>query len=777
MLQKRYDFHRLPTFTTRVEMTDSAVFPKPAGAAQTLPPVKRADTYARIVGYAAVILALASVTGTYAMLIGITPFQPTGDVMVIAVTLNIVLVLVLIGVISWEGFRIWSSRRKGRAAARLHVRIVALFSVISAVPALVVAGAATVTLDRGLDQWFGDRTRKIVEDARTVAESYVQEHGRVLRGDLLALATEIDRSRSMYDFNPSQFDLMLQTQLAQRQLPAAFLMQGDGTIVTSTVLNPDFKVVMPPGAAFSEAASGELVFLKPGPTSQVGGVMRLRAYDDMYLYVTRQMDPKVTSHLRLVDERTTEYRNLVENRASIQVAFALVYVGAALVLMLCAIWIGINFANNLVSPIRRLIHASEEVSHGNLETQVPLIQREGDLRNLSVTFNNMIRQIGGQRDELLQASEMIDKRRRFTEAVLAGVTAGVLGIDADGRINLANRSILSLLGASQNELLGNEINEVIPDLEPIYEKARKGDTRPQHEQVTLHRFGRERVLNVRVTTETSATREHGYVMTLDDITDLVSAQRMSAWADVARRIAHEIKNPLTPIQLSAERIRRKYGKQIVADREIFDQCVDTIVRQVGDIGRMVDEFSSFARMPKPVMEMRNLSEAVREAVFLTSVASPDTEFSTSFPDDLPRGMFDHRLIAQAVTNVVKNATESVKSAIAKRKDDGHIDISVMEEGGDFVIQVTDNGVGLPREKRQRLLEPYITTREKGTGLGLAIVGKILEEHGGRIELLDPPKDWHDGQGARILLIFPIIATADDQPAGANNGQVDEAMSI
>jgi two-component system nitrogen regulation sensor histidine kinase NtrY len=656
------------------------------------------------------------------------------------------------------------------------VRIVALFSVIAALPAVLVAILATITLDRGLDRWFEERTRGIVDNAVAVASAYVEEHGRVLRGDLIALATEIDRARTMYDYEPVQFDRFLSTQASLRQVPAVFLMKGDGTVVTRTILDLDQTFELPPVEAFARAADKGPILIAPGGTNQVGGVAKLVAYDDMYLYVTRSMDPRVVDYMRLAQEGALEFRDLEASRTGVLIAFALVYVGLALVLLVAAIWLGFGFANRLVTPIRRLITAADQVAHGNLDAKVPIEKGDGDLAHLGETFNAMTQQLHSQREEIVSASDQIDRRRRFTEAVLAGATAGVIGIDETGLISLANRSAQLLLAADEGDLVGRDLTDMVPEIAPALQPAgretagRETADRPRQLQIRLLRNGQERIVNVRVTTDRRPDGSgQDRVVTLDDITDLVTAQRTSAWADVARRIAHEIKNPLTPIQLSAERIRRRYGKRIEDDRAVFDQCVDTIIRQVGDIGRMVDEFSSFARMPKPVFEPGDLGEAVREALFLQSVGHPDVQFVSRLPSDAITGRFDRRLIGQAVANVVKNAVEAVVAVPADVRGPGRVEVSVHRTGDELVIDVVDNGIGLPKDGRERLLEPYMTTREKGTGLGLAIVGKIVEEHGGRIELLDSPAVAAGGRGACVRLVIradgngPVLASSRAEP--------------
>jgi two-component system nitrogen regulation sensor histidine kinase NtrY len=391
---------------------------------------------------------------------------------------------------------------------------------------------------------------------------------------------------------------------------------------------------------------------------------------------------------------------------------------------------------------------------------------EGDLAQLGETFNKMTQELRTQRDDLMRAHNLIDSRRRFTEAVLAGASAGVIGVDADGKISILNRSAEKLIGRIEADALGRPVAEVVPELGALFSEARNGFQRLVQGQVMINRGGRDRNLSVRVTTEQSAAVQHGYVITLDDITDLVAAQRTSAWADVARRIAHEIKNPLTPIQLSAERLRRKYGAAISEDKAVFEQCTDTIVRQVEDIKRMVDEFSRFARMPKPVMAAEDVADTVRQVVFLMRVGHADLDIEVETPEGPLSAEFDRRLISQGLTNIIKNAAEAIAAVPPGELDRGRIKLQVKRDGGDIIVDVFDNGIGLPKDNRNRLLEPYVTTREKGTGLGLAIVGRILEDHGGSIELNDLPKGMFGGRGAWARLRFTaahVAAKAESVP--------------
>ena len=496
--------------------------------------------------------------------------------------------------------------------------------------------------------------------------------------------------------------------------------------------------------------------------NHVAGLIKLRGYPDTYLYVARLLDPRVVSQLRATAEGVNQFTEIQSQRLGVQIAFAMMYAVIALIVLFSAVWIGLNFANYLVAPIRRLIGAAQVISTGNLYVQVPTRRSEGDLAQLGESFNKMTQDLRTQRDDIMRARDVIDSRRRFTEAVLAGASAGVIGVDADGHIGILNRSAERLIGHPEAEALGKPLAEIVPELAELFSTAQTGSQRLVQGQVTISRGNRERNLSVRVTSEQSAESDHGYVVTLDDITDLVSAQRTSAWADIARRIAHEIKNPLTPIQLSAERLRRKYGKSITEDPAVFYQCTDTIIRQVDDIKRMVDEFSQFARMPKAVIGSEDVADTVRQVVFLQRVGNADIQIDADLAEDPMPAKFDRRLVSQALTNIVKNATEAVGAVPPAERGQGHIHLSAFREGTDIVIDVVDNGIGLPKESRSRLLEPYVTTREKGTGLGLAIVGRIAEEHGGRIELNDASAKVPGQRGAWIRLRF----SAEAAPAQA-----------
>ncbi len=732
-----------------------------------------------ILGLVIFVLSLCSGFTTYVILTGLTPIVPTHTVVVTVLLINSVLVLAMVGLIASQAIGLWHARRQQAAGARLHVRIVGLFSIIAVLPAILLAIFASVSLDRGLDHWFSTRTKTIIENSINVATAYLREHGQVIRSDVVGMAADIDEAATLARMQPQSFGKFLSAQASIRDLPFAYLVDSTGRMIANASGLSSAPYAAPPAKALEVAKDGQAVIISPGQTNKVGAIKKLDNFDDTYLYVVRTVNPQVLQHLRATRARVEEYQQLEQRRAGIQVAFGLMYVVIALTLLLAAIWLGLWFANRLVAPIGQLIAAAGEVSRGNLGARVDIAPNEGDLAQLGSTFNTMTSELRSQHEELVSANSMLDERRRFIEAVLSGVTAGVIGVEADGVVTLANPSAEALLDTPRDQLVGQSLDDAVPELGPLLKQA-KGQHKPLlHDQIKLIRGGQERSFAVRVTSESEDVQSHGYVVTFDDVTELVQAQRTSAWADVARRIAHEIKNPLTPIQLSAERIRRKYGASITKDREIFDQCTETIIRQVGDIGRMVDEFSAFARMPKAVMEENDIREIVKEAVFLFQMSHPEISFDVALPDKPILSMCDRRLISQAVTNLVKNASEAIETAAAGSDGSyrGAISVKVHARKGRFVIEVIDNGCGLPAENRNRLIEPYMTTREKGTGLGLAIVQKITEQHGGTIELRDAPKRNGRVQGACISLNLPILSSRSPAKAAQDGTGLEPAEEM
>jgi two-component system nitrogen regulation sensor histidine kinase NtrY len=720
----------------------------------------------------AVAIALLSAFQTFVVLSGLTPIEPTRHVVYSFLLINAGTILLLVGIIVREIWQVVQARRRGRAAARLHVQIVSLFSVIAVLPAVMVAVVANVTIDRGLDRLFSGPTREVIQNSLIIARAYTYEHAQLIRGDILGMANDIARARPLFDQDRQSFRELLTANASVRNLPGAMLVDKDGHVLETAQTGIKQEFTTPPQDFLSNVDENEPQIAVFPDANYVAAVIRLRTFNDTFLYVARLLDPRVISQLKQTEASVAEYAQIESRRLGIQVAFALMFAVIALTILMASVLIGLNFANWLVAPIRNLMSAANIVSTGDLHVQVPVHKSAGDLAQLGETFNKMTQELRTQRDELVSASDLIDSRRRFIEAVLSSASAGIIGVDASSSVGILNRSAEKLIGHAESETLGHPLSDVLPELDDMMKTAREGTQRLVQGQITITRDGHERNLSVRISAEQTSQSRDSYIITLDDITDLVSAQRTSAWGDVARRIAHEIKNPLTPIQLSAERIRRKFGKVIVEDKGIFEQCTDTIVRQVDDIRRMVDEFSRFARMPKPVMEGEDVADVVRQAVFLMKVGHPDLDIETEIKHDPMRAQFDRRLISQALTNIIKNATEAIEQVPPEELGKGRIDIIAAIDNDDIVIDVIDNGIGLPKVARSRLLEPYVTTRQKGTGLGLAIVGRVLEDHGGRIELKDA-SDFRPGQrGAWMRLRFAISgqppkADAKEQAAETN----------
>lgn len=701
--------------------------------------------------------ALVCATVTLFVLLGVTPIAPTSHVVIGSVVINSFFVLGLIALIGREVARLFKARTRGRAAARLHIRIVVLFSIVAITPAILVAIFASITLNAGLDRWFALRTQAIVSSSRNIGQAYMLENASYLQGQTVSMANDLERNRALYSLDKTGFGELMTRQARGRGLLGAFLVERDGSVIVQADIATEKPLPAIPQDALEKAAAGQPTLIPPGVTNLVGAIIRLESIPGTFLYTVRAVDPKVMNAMRMMEENATEYRSMEAGRVSLQIAFAVLYIGFALIVLLAAIWTAIAVADRIVRPIRLLITAADSVASGNMDIVVPVHAVDGDVASLSRTFNKMISEIRTQRDEILEAKDEVDDRRRFIEAVLSGVTAAVIGVEQDRRITIVNSSAEALMALHADEMLGKQLSEIAPEVEQVLTEAAsryRGDFR---KQIALVRGGTVRTLSVQVTREEVRDLSESYVITLDDITDLVIAQRSTAWGDVARRIAHEIKNPLTPIQLSAERIQRRYGKQIDEnDRAVFDQCTDTIIRQVGDIGRMVDEFSAFARMPKPTKEPSDLRAILHDAIFLREMGNNHIAFQQELGEERLEGMFDSRMLGQAFGNLIKNAVEAIEAVPSEEREARKILVRAsLDEARDrFTVDVVDNGRGLPVENRHSILEPYMTMREKGTGLGLAIVKKIIEEHGGQLELHDAPADFDQGRGAMIRVHLP-----------------------
>jgi two-component system nitrogen regulation sensor histidine kinase NtrY len=607
-----------------------------------------------------------------------------------------------------------------------------------------------------IDNWFGERVRTAVNESLAVAEAYIEEHRNVIRGEVLAMATDLNRDAPRLMRSQPLFDQVVATQATLRTLAEAIVFDRSGHVLARSGLSFAMISEQVPVELVERANNGEVVILTD-KDDRIRALVRLEGFLDTYLYVGRYVDPRVLAHRDQTSRAVRDYEDIERRRSNLQLTFTGIFIVVTLILLLTAVWFGLSMATRLVRPVSALVGATERVRSGDFAARVSEGPRDDELGILMRAFNRMTEQLESQRGELVEANRQLDRRRRFTEAVLSGVSSGVIGLDRDCRVNLPNRAALQLLVRDADGLIGRPLAEVVPETAPLLAEARGHAGRLIEGQITVSPpAGGPRTVLVRVAMEQTTGDLAGFVVTFDDITELMAAQRTAAWADIARRIAHEIKNPLTPIQLSAERLKRKYMKEIVSDPEVFTRCTETIIRQVGDIGRMVDEFSAFARMPSPALKPENLSDIARHALFLQQVAHPEVTFHAALPEQPVSVVCDGRQIAQALTNLLKNAAEAIEGKDSGQP--GRVEMHYLEEpageGVRQVIEITDNGPGLPVEQRARLTEPYVTTRAKGTGLGLAIVRKIMEDHGGRLVLLDA-----EGGGARIRMEFKPVETA------------------
>jgi two-component system nitrogen regulation sensor histidine kinase NtrY len=690
--------------------------------------------------------ALAAVLTAVSVALGSSPslsgaLGPASPLVLTLLGLGFLIVVALGALLGWRLLRLLVAQSSD-AGARLHLRFVALFSLAAVAPAVIIALFFGVLVTRGVDNWFSARVQTVVENSATVARSYVEEQKDYIGDHVAAMAQGLDQAAPTLADTPVAFAHFLRDLANDNGFSAAYLIDREGRVLAAPG-SPAYLV--PPVSTYAAADDG---MVSVGPFESLDlfrALYRLRGYADAYLYVVRPLDRGIFRHLRETEASLVAYREAKQGRARIQAAFAFSYVETVLLVLVGAVWLGMSAANSIAAPVARLVQAAGRVASGDLTARVDVARDPEEIAVLSRAFNRMTRDLREQQEALRAAHVEAESRRVFMEAVLLGVSAGVIGLDPQGRASVVNRQAVRLLGLSSGPGHGRLLSQIAPELVAVADNARAlgGDVEAD---VDLSRGGEARRLRVRASHDAD-----GLVLTFDDITRLVAAQRNAAWKDVARRIAHEIKNPLTPIQLSAERLRRKYRGQISSDLEVFDRCTDTIIRQVADIGRMVDEFSAFARMPAPQFAEYDAPELLRRAVFAQRVADPEVDVEILDPLPEAKLVCDGRIVGQALANVLKNAGEAVAARMVSRPQPGGLirtSLTIRSDCLEFAIE--DNGVGLPDKDRDRLTEPYVTTREKGTGLGLAIVKRILEDHGGQLLL----SDAKDLCGARVVLSFP-----------------------
>jgi two-component system nitrogen regulation sensor histidine kinase NtrY len=694
------------------------------------------------------VLAILAGAATYAWLAGFAPlsFNTRGWLTGLLVA-DLVIAVALVALLAVRLTQLWLDRRRGAAGSRLHMRLVLVCSVFTITPTLIVAIIFSLLVINLTDlvvkpaKASYEAARTIGEPVRRAREDEILRDIAAISGPLQALG--IDGIRDAAATNQ-----LLERLIEGRPMIEAAVVDADKGVIARAIA-PEaegLKNPVPPAQSLWQAVNQARPVEIESPTGAYFA-MQLFVGEPLFLVTGHAVDLRVVDYIKSIQLAGSFYSQIEQAMQRSQLIIFLVCGAIAFLMLLAAVWLAVLFASRLTEPIGGLMLAAERVRGGDLTARVEEGPPDDELGQLARSFNRMASQIEQQRGELVDANTELDTRRRLTDAVLAGVSAGVLSVDEAGTVTRSNRSALELLALPEDGVLGRPLISVMPELVPLVAQAAERPDRVTQGQVEILQRGTRRILLVRI----SAASNAGAVVTFDDVTDLMSAQRMAAWGDVARRIAHEIKNPLTPIQLSAERLKRRYLKQIKDDPETFSICTDTIIRQVGDIGRMVDEFSSFARMPRPTVQPEDAKELCQQALFLQRSGNPEIRYVSTLPDHPVPLICDRRQIAQVLTNILKNSAEAIEGREARPGQalpPGEITLTLRDEDATVRIVVEDNGKGLPKEGRERLTEPYMTTRSKGTGLGLAIVKKIMEDHGGYLGL-----DDREGGGARISLVF------------------------
>jgi len=700
--------------------------------------------------------ALILGASTYAALTKSPFFGNDLTIVRVLLSLDLIVLLSFGTIVAHKIYAIWIKRWRNQIGSRLHVRIVSVFTMLAAAPAVLIAMFAALFFYYGVESWFSERVSTALNESQQVAQAYLKEHQQTLRADALAMANDLNRQAVRLSGDLVRLTQAISAQAYLRSLTEVIVFNGKGEILAKSGLTFSLSFEPITDDMKNRAKNGEVILIVSDNDDHVRALVSLDNFIDTYLFIGRLVEPKVLAHMESTDRAVKEYKDLKEYSSGIRVMITMIFAVVALLLLLTAVWFGLSFATTLVEPISALIFATNRIREGDWSARVKEkggADSDDELELLGRAFNRMAGQLEAQKNELMEANHQLDLRRQFTEAVLGGVSAGIIGLDHSFCISMMNEQAIKFFNLTNaNALIGQDLSVLSPEISELIQNM-PHNAKFEDGQVEVKRKGEiARNILVRLSSEQLGNEVSGYVVTFDDVTDLVSAQRKAAWADVARRIAHEIKNPLTPIQLSAERLSRKYMNEIQTDPEVFQTCTDTIVRHVEDIGRMVDEFSSFARMPVPVIKKQDIRDIARQTLFLQSASRSDIKYTQDMPKDKLFVDCDGRQLAQALTNLLKNAAEAIDGR-PKPLDGGlsmgkiHLSLSVEDEN--VVLSVSDNGRGLPVEERERLTEPYVTTRSKGTGLGLAIVKKVMEDHKGFLSLSD-----NDEEGATISLSWP-----------------------
>ncbi|MGY9042939.1 MAG: ATP-binding protein [Rhodobacterales bacterium] len=689
--------------------------------------------------------------------------------------------LVVIAIVGYSVMRMFAARRAKSAGSRLHMRLSRVFAIVALIPTVLVAVFAVVTLSIGVEGWFSKNVQNVVSSSLSAANAYKNEQSNDLKVDLKFMAIRLNEYKDTNSF-VSDSDLRLQLisyqNLIQRGLKEAYIIDENANLRSRGELSYLFGYEEPNQEAMDSAKTGDLFIIEDWPNNEFRGLIKLESFADKYLYISRVVDGNILNLLDKTMESAITYNTMEAQREKILWSYGLLYFGFATFVILSSILLGMLFAERLSRPVGRLAGAAQRLGAGDFDVQV--IEEKGDdeIAMLSRVFNHMTKQVKRQRDDLITANDYTERRRRLFDSVLSGVTAGVIGLSSDGNVGFINLAAEKLLNLNAENHEGKSIKLAVPEFVDLFLLIQKNENKTQQQEIKLTRAGATEILLVRVSARISEDLlVEGYVITFDDVTDLVSAQRLAAWGDVARRIAHEIKNPLTPIQLSAERLKRKYSPMVGAEEDNLSQYCDVIIRQTNDLRRIVDEFSKFARMPEPIKRSVNITKLLKDVILLFEISSPAIKIKLKNPHGDINVNVDETMINQAFTNLIKNAGEAIESKAklnSTNKFDPEIRIFIKKDVNNLEIIIEDNGIGLPTQERSRLFEPYVTNRENGTGLGLSIVKKIIEEHNGSLELLDAsPFSNNEDFGAKMRIIFPKEIIIDNEKIANNSIEVEE----
>ena len=704
------------------------------------------------VGYLAVLVALAIGVLTIYTLASFDPGQQDNGVLTTLIAIDVVAVIIVAGFVIRQILRLWVERRQKMAGYQLHWRLALLFGGVAALPAVITTVFALFVVDYSLRGWFADRISTAVTGSVQVADSYFEEHASSIRSDVLTIANDVNREAFNLSQDPGLLAQYLTNQTALRNLSEAIILDGTGQVIAKSRFAFAVTFTNIGNDWLSKAREGDVVILRSDETNKLRAAVKLNSFVDAYLFVGRFIDRSVLEAVDSTRLAAADYQQLGISQLDLQVSFAFVFGLILALLLITALWIGLNLATAIVEPLGSVISVAEQVRDGNLSERVPAGLEVDEIARLGLSFNSMLDELARSREQLVQANMQIDRRREFTEAVLKGVSSGVIGLDKAQKVTLPNSAARRLLELSETDLIGNKLEDVVPEFSGLVGMLKARRRKFAEDQIVLDRGGRRLTLRARIATEMVDGSVIGYVVTFDDITDLQAAQRKAAWSDIARRIAHEIKNPLTPIQLASDRLRRKFQPEDESAREQFSEYLTIIGRQVDDIGRMVDEFSSFARMPQPVMQPLSMRELASGQAALFETQAATITLVHDDPADPYMVIGDSGLLRQALTNVLQNAQDSLAEARVK---DPQIALELQINDGLVALHITDNGPGFPEIDKAQLLEPYVTKRDKGTGLGLAIVSKVVRDHSGELHLVDVPHG-----GARVTIELPLHKDAE-----------------